>query len=69
MADCTLAPMGIVTIPAGPVPFCEKVCSYEVLPSLNWVSVVAAPARGDITERTNTSVRKIAQRMAATGVG
>ena len=33
--------------PAEPTPVPVKVCSYEVVPSLNWVSIVTAAARGD----------------------
>ena len=52
--------------PAVPVPLPVKVCSYDVVPSLNCVSVVAGDANGASVEVMKISVKNIASRIKIT---
>ena len=52
--------------PAVPVPLPENVCSYEVVPSLNCVSVVAEEANGASVEVMKLRVKNIARRIKIT---
>jgi len=52
-------------VPAEAFPCDWKVCVYEVVPSLNWVSVVAAATRGESEENKNNKTRPKPARMVS----